>query len=95
VIVPNGPYFITSGADSDAPEHPVGAHRYDATRMPEMKALLVAAGPDIRHGVRLEPFENVDVYPLVAKILGLDITSLKTGPVDGKLGALEGILQTK
>jgi alkaline phosphatase D len=63
--------------------------------MPEMKALFVAAGPDIRHGVVLEPFENVNVYPLVAKILGLDITKLKTGPIDGKLGALEGILQTK
>jgi hypothetical protein len=60
-----------------------------------MKALFVAAGPDIRPGVALEPFENVDVYPLIAKILGLDITSLKTRPIDGKLGTLEGILKTK
>jgi len=37
----------------------------------------------------------VNVYPLVARILGLDITKLKTGPIDGKLVALEGILQTK
>jgi hypothetical protein len=35
------------------------------------------------------------VYPLIAKILGLDITNLKTGPVDGTLGALGGILKTK
>ena len=76
------------------PEHPpVGAHGFDATRMPEMKALFVAAGPDIRPGVVLEPFENVNVYPLIAKILGLDITKLKTGPIDGKLGVLEGILK--
>jgi hypothetical protein len=34
------------------------------------------------------------VYPLIARILGLDITKLKTGPIDGKLGPLEGILQT-
>ncbi len=95
VIVPNGPYFLTADADPDAPEHPVGAHGFDATRMPEMKALFVAAGPDIRHGVVLPPFENVNVYPLVAKILGLDITRLKTGAIDGKLGVLEGILQTK
>jgi len=63
--------------------------------MPEMKALFVAAGPDIRNGVVLEPFENVNVYPLVARILGLDITNLKTGPIDGKLGALGGTLQAK
>jgi alkaline phosphatase D len=95
VVVPNGPYFITASADLNGAEHPpVGAHGYDATRMPEMKAFFVAAGPDIGHGVALDPFENVNVYPLVAKILGLDITKLKTGPVDGKLSVLEGILRT-
>ena len=45
VIVPNGPYFLTADADPDAPEHPVGAHGFDATRMPEMKALLLRPGP--------------------------------------------------
>jgi alkaline phosphatase D len=70
-------------------------HGYDATRMSEMKAIFFAAGPDIRQGIALEPFENVDVYPLVAKILGLDITNLKTVAIDGKLGVLEGILKTR
>lgn len=94
VVVPTGPYFINAVTDLNRPEHPpVGAHGYDATRMPEMKALFVAAGPDIRPGVALEPFENVNVYPLIAKILGLDITNLKTGPVDGKLSVLKGILK--
>jgi len=63
--------------------------------MPEMKAIFVAAGPDIRAGIVLEPFENINVYPLIAKILGLDIANLKTGPIDGKLKVLEGILKTK
>jgi predicted AlkP superfamily pyrophosphatase or phosphodiesterase len=96
VVVPTGPYFINATADPRGDEHPpVGMHGYDATRMPEMKAIFFAAGPDIRPGITLEPFENVDVYPLVAKILGLDITNLKTGPIDGTLGALGGILKTK
>jgi predicted AlkP superfamily pyrophosphatase or phosphodiesterase len=96
VVVPNGPYFINAAADLNGAEHPpVGAHGYDVTRMPEMKAIFVAAGPDIRHGIELEPFENVNVYPLVAKILGLDITSLRTGPIDGKLSVLEGVLQKR
>ena len=95
VVVPNGPYYISIAADPGGRGSPVGMHGFDVTRMPEMKALFVAAGPDIRSGVALEPFENVDVYPLIAKILGLDITSLKTGPIDGKLGALAGILKTK
>lgn len=96
VIVPNGPYFIAAAADPSGQEHPpVGAHGYDATRMPEMNALFVAAGPDIRKGVDLQPFENVNVYPLIARILGLDITQLKTGSIDGKLSVLEGILQAR
>jgi alkaline phosphatase D len=60
-----------------------------------MKAIFFAAGPDIRPGITLEPFENVNVYPLIARILGLDITNLKTGPIDGKLEVLGGILKTK
>jgi hypothetical protein len=35
------------------------------------------------------------LYPLIAKILGLDITNLKTGPIDGKLDVLEGILKSQ
>ncbi len=95
VLVPNGPYFLSTDTDPDNPEHPIGAHGFEATRMPEMKALFVAAGPDIRRGGVLEPFENVNVYPLVARILGLDITTLKTGPIDGKIDVLAGIIQTK
>jgi hypothetical protein len=34
------------------------------------------------------PFENVDVYPFIAKILGLEI-----GPIDGHLQPLQGILR--
>jgi predicted AlkP superfamily pyrophosphatase or phosphodiesterase len=96
VVVPTGPYFINAIADRRGAEHPpVGMHGYDATRMPEMKAIFFAAGPDIRPGITLEPFENVNVYPLIARILGLDITNLKTGPIDGKLEVLGGILKTK
>jgi len=70
-------------------------HGYDATHMPEMKALFVAAGPDIRTGVALAPFENVNVYPLIEKILGLDTTNLKTGPIDGNLRVLDGVLKKR
>jgi predicted AlkP superfamily pyrophosphatase or phosphodiesterase len=90
VVIATGPYLISVGADARGP---VGMHGYDATRMPEMKALFVAAGPDIRTGIVLEPFENVNVYPLVAKILGLNIKNLKTGPIDGTLSVLGGILR--
>jgi alkaline phosphatase D len=94
IVVATGPYFIRVSADSQRPQGaPVGAHGYDTNRVPEMKALFVAAGPDILPGATLPPFENVNLYPLIAKILGLDIAGLKTGPIDGKLSVLQGILQ--
>lgn len=95
VVVATGPYFITATANLQGPERvPVGAHGYDPTKMPEMKAIFFAAGPDIRPAVKVPPFENVDIYPLVAKILGLDITKLPTGPIDGTLAPLQSILSS-
>lgn len=97
LIVATGPYAIRISADPQRPdEKPEGGdHGYDPARVPQMKAAFFAAGPDIRAGVTLPPFENVNVYPIIAKILGLDITKLKTGPIDGKLSVLEGILKER
>jgi hypothetical protein len=67
-------------------------HGYDPAHMPEMNAIFIAAGPDIRSGQKVEPFENVNLYPFVARILGLDTSHLKTGKVDGDLKVLQGIL---
>jgi len=36
-----------------------------------MKAIFYAAGPEIRSGLTVRPtFENIHLYPLIAKILG-------------------------
>ena len=36
-----------------------------------MRATFVAEGPDFRRGVELPPFDNVDVCPLLARLLGI------------------------
>jgi Type I phosphodiesterase / nucleotide pyrophosphatase len=100
VVVPTGPYLIrvnapptTVAGDATHPAGPpLGMHGYDPAHMPEMKAIFVAAGPDIRSGEKVQPFENVNLYPLVARILGLDISHLNTGKLDGDLKVLQGIL---
>ena len=91
VVISTGPYAITArapAAGGGPRPPPIGGHGYDSREMPNMKAIFYAAGPDIRQGVKLASFENVDVYPLIAKILGLTI-----GPVDGKLDPLEAMLK--
>jgi predicted AlkP superfamily pyrophosphatase or phosphodiesterase len=90
VIVPRGPYAIRAeppGADKKDYPPNVGSHGYDPYMMPSMKAIFYAEGPDIRRGVTVKPFENVNVYPLVTKILGLD-----SPKVDGSLHVLSGVL---
>src|SRR5271156_6718485 len=79
VAVATGPYLIRVNAppavaagDAMHPGGPpFGMHGYDPAHMPEMKAIFFAAGPDIRSGEKVEPFENVNLYPWIAHILGL------------------------
>jgi predicted AlkP superfamily pyrophosphatase or phosphodiesterase len=47
-----------------------GMHGYDPAD-PSMAAAFVAAGPGFRGGVVLPPFDNVDVHPLLLRLLGL------------------------
>jgi hypothetical protein len=39
---------------------------------PSMRALFIAQGPAFRRGIEVQPFDNVDVYPLLAKLLGIE-----------------------
>jgi predicted AlkP superfamily pyrophosphatase or phosphodiesterase len=91
VIVPTGPYSIRARAPiAGARDYPPnkGAHGYDPREMPSMRAIFYAAGPDIRKGSTLRPFENVNIYPFIAALLQLDAPAS-----DGKLSVLEGILK--
>ncbi len=56
--------------------------------MPEMKASFFAGGPDLVHHKTLQPFENVNLYPWMAHMLGLQAPK-----TDGKLSVLEGTLR--
>lgn len=47
-----------------------GDHGFDH-EAPDMAALFLAHGPGFRAGVTLAPFDNVDVYPLMARLIGV------------------------
>ncbi|HNR91755.1 MAG TPA: ectonucleotide pyrophosphatase/phosphodiesterase [Dokdonella sp.] len=71
-------WMITSHAAMARMKHfPLGRHGYD-NEEPDMRAIFVARGPAFREGVVIPPFDNVDVYPLLAHLLGL-----KPEPNDG------------
>lgn len=85
MLVPRAPkIFLERGASTKA-----GKHGYDPQRVPEMKASFYAWGKAFRPAVTVRPFQNVNVYPLVARILNLKITT----PIDGKPSLLHKILK--
>lgn len=47
-----------------------GEHGF-APEDPTMRSVFVASGPAFRGGVVLAPFDNVDIYPLLAHLLGV------------------------
>jgi predicted AlkP superfamily pyrophosphatase or phosphodiesterase len=48
----------------------VGDHGFDNYAL-EMRAVFIANGPAFKRGGKLATFDNVDVYPLLAKLLGV------------------------
>lgn len=64
-----------------------GAHGFDPFSE-EMAAVFVAHGPAFRPGSRPPVFDNVDVYPLLARLAGV-----KPEPNDGDLDELRAVLR--
>lgn len=67
----------------------VGKHGYDPKTTPEMKATFFAWGPAFKSGITVKEFSNVNVYPLVAELLHLNISQ----PADGNIKVLRKTLK--
>jgi predicted AlkP superfamily pyrophosphatase or phosphodiesterase len=64
----------------------IGEHGYDNAD-PNMRALFVAHGPAFRRDLTVPEFNNVDVYPLLAHVLGI-----KAQPSDGDFAVVKPML---
>ena len=62
-----------------------GSHGFDPA-LPSMRAIFLARGPAFRHGATLPAFDNVDVYPLLMTLLGL-----QPAANDGDADAMEAL----
>ena len=65
-----------------------GTHGY-SQEYPEMHGIFYAQGPQLKSGLAIDSFDNIHIYPLICKILGLPIPE----NIDGKLEVLEKILK--
>lgn len=64
-----------------------GAHGYDP-RAKSMQGLLIVSGPSFRAGLVVPPIENIHLYEMMARVLGI-----RPAPNDGAPGATAGFFR--
>lgn len=85
LLIPNAPkVFVEKGKTTSD-----GKHGYNPFTTPEMKATFFAWGNNFKQNLKIDEFRNVNVYPLVAEILGLKINE----KIDGDIKVLEKVLK--
>lgn len=69
------------------PAHLIGAHGYD-NQLPSMRATFIAHGPAFKHGIVVQPFRNIDIYDIMARIL-----KLRAAKNDGNPQTMRAVLR--
>ncbi len=83
-IIPDFGYYFLPTQKIEArrknPNTTIGVHGYDP-KYKDMHGIFYANGPAFKNGYELPPLKNIHIYPLMCKVLGLDIPD----NIDGKL----------
>lgn len=84
LLIPNWPKIFYAGNKKPSP----GAHGYNPYLVKDMHAIFYAWGPAFKNNLTVPSFENVNVYPVITSILGLNINE----PIDGTFKIAKEIL---
>lgn len=87
MIIADVGYTITTSDYLENREISGAAHGYDH-RAPEMSSFFLAAGPSIKKGEKVDSFQNIHLYELMAYLLNIE-----PAPNDGNLDSLRHILR--
>ncbi|HTE33939.1 MAG TPA: ectonucleotide pyrophosphatase/phosphodiesterase [Chryseolinea sp.] len=82
LLIPEWPYVFSEKKPG------AGFHGFIPS-VKDMHASFIAWGPAFKKNYRISSFENVHVFPLITRILGLTYTE----KIDGRIEVLEGILK--
>lgn len=85
LLIPTWPRVFKLGENDPKP----GAHGFDPFKVKDMHAVFYAWGPAFKNNLQVPAFKNVDVYPVVARILGLNYTE----KIDGTTQLADTILK--
>lgn len=86
VLTPHLPGYFNLGTKKNTN---IGAHGFDPY-ITDMHATFYAWGPAFKQHIKIDGFENIHIYPLIAEILGLDYERKE---IDGRLKVLKPILK--
>ncbi|XP_052087573.1 bis(5'-adenosyl)-triphosphatase enpp4-like isoform X2 [Mytilus californianus] len=64
-----------------------GSHGYDQNKVPNMRPFFIGFGQAFKKGLVSEPFDSVDIYPLMCQILGI-----QPAPNNGSLDNVRHLL---
>lgn len=84
LLIPHWPKIFKLGNYTPDP----GWHGYDPVTVKDMRATFYAWGPAFKQNMQVDTFPNVDVFPVIAQILGLNYTY----KIDGRKELAEKIL---
>lgn len=87
VIVPKPGYQISDRTDLEPGS---STHGYDPSKTLAMNGIFYADGSLFQTNHKIESFENIHIYPLIANILGL---TFDENTIDGKSDVLQPILK--
>ena len=93
ILMPDAGYAVLS-TEGKAGKINAGDHGW-APENPAMHGFFVACGPNITPGLSLGPVNNVDVYPLMLSILGLEAPEMMDGDASHLAAALNTTRRTQ
>ena len=96
LIIPNEGYYLADARGSMRYQNSAarfntgvfGEHGFSPSYQ-DMWGIFYAKGPQIKTGMALAPFQNIHIYPLLCRLLGLPIPST----IDGKEAVLAPLLK--
>jgi predicted AlkP superfamily pyrophosphatase or phosphodiesterase len=90
VVIADLGYSLFDGKDIEkySKHFPPGNHGYDPSYL-DMHGIFYAIGPDFKQGYTCGTLNNIDIYPLLAKVLGI----FPNNNIDGNMNNIEFLLK--
>lgn len=85
VIVAKHPWYLETSKRKQKKQ--TGSHGWDPS-VPDMRGIFFAVGQDVPRGKQISEFENINIYPWIADVLGLKVTE----KIDGDRNLLKKLL---